>query len=86
MMTTRTNNLLSNNYAWSIRNRPESMGSGISGLGVRRDIPHEFINFASDLLVCIARIGKPWNLTIVSIYVPQSVSSDALTSKLTDIV
>ena len=39
MMTSQTLNLLKNRYHWTICSRPESLGNGIAGLGVRRDVP-----------------------------------------------
>ena len=86
MMTNRTDHLLKNNYEWITCSRPESLGNGIAGLGIRKDIQFHAIQHNSDLHACAARIGKPWNITVVSIYVPHNLNNQELIGKLKDLL
>lgn len=86
MMTEKTNNLLKNRYHWIIQSRPESLGKGIVGLGLRKDIPYQVISHSSSLHVCVGRIGSPWDITIVSLYAPHTISSQELIVKLNDLL
>lgn len=85
-MSNKTKKLLNDQYIWITRDREESMGKGIAGIGVRKDVPHSIIANNTDLHACIVRIGKPWNVTVISIYVPQNADNYQLVANLRVII
>ena len=78
MMTRITDHLVSNNYEWSICYRPESLGSGFTGLGNRKGVPYQTTENNSGLHASIAKIGIPWNVTVVQ----HNLSNQQLIGKL----
>lgn len=66
-------------YSWKLANRHYCQGAGAAGLGILKEIPHDFISVDARIPICAARLHSPHNITIVSIYVPpNSPDSDVI--------
>lgn len=89
MMTCNVSNSLRNQYKWNLANRHYTQGAGAVGLGILNDIPHDFIGVNVPIPVSAARLYSPFNITVISIYVPPNSpeqdimdSLEYITSKL----
>lgn len=82
MMTRSLTNTIKNRYNWILADRHYNQGGGAAALGILNEIPHQLHQMSSSIPTCVARLNAPYNLTIVSIYVPPNAEDEEVVSTL----
>lgn len=85
MMTRNIDQALRKQYTWDSVNRHYSQGSGATGLGILSEVPHKFVQVQCTIPVCVARLLNPYNITVVSIYVPPNSQDSHIIDALNSI-